>query len=160
MNLPILTEVPPDRGQTAVTVITHCRARPPARKAEALPYCCKILNFLKIFAVGRARAAALRLAQGGWRQGTAMRRGARPASSGGSPLALTPNGITTCRLNDANAENRCQNDNNWLAEDLLMSREILRFAAHGTIEVDTASRTLRATTKKMLTYFGLNGRKA
>ena len=41
-----------------------------------------------------------------------------------------------------------------------MSREILRFAAHGTIEVDTASRTLRATTKKMLTYFGLNGRKA
>lgn len=41
-----------------------------------------------------------------------------------------------------------------------MSREILRFAAHGAIEVDTASRTLRATTKKMLTYFGLNGRKA
>jgi len=41
-----------------------------------------------------------------------------------------------------------------------MAREILRFAAHGAIEVDTASRTLRATTKKMLTYFGLNGRKA
>jgi hypothetical protein len=41
-----------------------------------------------------------------------------------------------------------------------MSREILRFAAHGAIEVDTTSRTLRATTKKMLTYFGLNGRKA
>jgi len=42
----------------------------------------------------------------------------------------------------------------------MMPREILRFAAHGEIEVDTASRTLRATTKKMLTYFGLNGRKA
>ncbi|MFI4986759.1 MAG: hypothetical protein ACHQF3_04915 [Alphaproteobacteria bacterium] len=41
-----------------------------------------------------------------------------------------------------------------------MSREILRFAAHGAIEVDTASRTLRATTKMMLSYFGLNGRKA
>lgn len=41
-----------------------------------------------------------------------------------------------------------------------MSREILRFAAHGAIEVDTSSHTLRATTKKMLTYFGLNGRKA
>ncbi|HLI10374.1 MAG TPA: hypothetical protein VKY65_02135 [Alphaproteobacteria bacterium] len=41
-----------------------------------------------------------------------------------------------------------------------MSREILRFAAHGEIEVDTASRTLRATSKKMLSYFGLNGRKA
>lgn len=41
-----------------------------------------------------------------------------------------------------------------------MAREILRFAAHGAIEVDTASRTLRATTKKMLSYFGLNGRKA
>ena len=41
-----------------------------------------------------------------------------------------------------------------------MSREILRFAAQGAIEVDTASRTLRATTRKMLTYFGFNGRKA
>lgn len=41
-----------------------------------------------------------------------------------------------------------------------MAREILRFAANGEIEVDTASRTLRATTRKMLNYFGLNGRKA
>lgn len=41
-----------------------------------------------------------------------------------------------------------------------MAREILRFAAQGEIEVDTASRTLRVTTKKMLSYFGLNGRKA
>jgi hypothetical protein len=41
-----------------------------------------------------------------------------------------------------------------------VAREILRFAANGEIEVDTASRTLRATTKKMLHYFGLNGRKS
>ena len=41
-----------------------------------------------------------------------------------------------------------------------MSREILRFAAHGAVEVDTGSRTLRATTKQMLQYFGFNGRKA
>lgn len=41
-----------------------------------------------------------------------------------------------------------------------MAREVLRFAAHGNVEVDTTTRTLRATTKKMLTYFGLNGRKA
>ena len=41
-----------------------------------------------------------------------------------------------------------------------MAREILRFAAHGAVEVDTTSRTLRATTKKMLAYFGLNGRKS
>jgi len=41
-----------------------------------------------------------------------------------------------------------------------MSREILRFAAQGNIEVDTATRTLRASSKKVLTYFGLNGRKS
>jgi len=119
----------------------------------------KLLNFRKIFAIGNARgissAGARRLAGGRDRAETQAVRG-----FGWLPLALAPSGITTWRLNDANAENRCQNDNNWLAEDLLMSREILRFAAHGTIEVDTASRTLRATTKKMLTYFGLNGRKA
>jgi len=40
-----------------------------------------------------------------------------------------------------------------------MSREILRFAAAGNIEVDTTTRTLRASSKKILTYFGLNGRK-
>ncbi|HYB10536.1 MAG TPA: hypothetical protein VEJ16_12780 [Alphaproteobacteria bacterium] len=40
-----------------------------------------------------------------------------------------------------------------------MSREILRFAAQGNIEVDTTTRTLRASSKRVLTYFGLNGRK-
>jgi hypothetical protein len=40
-----------------------------------------------------------------------------------------------------------------------MSREILRFAAQGNIEVDTTTRTLRATSKGVLKYFGLNGRK-
>jgi hypothetical protein len=48
----------------------------------------------------------------------------------------------------------------WLAEDLVVPKEILRFAAQGEIEVDTTSRTLRVTTKKMLSYFGFNGRKA
>jgi len=44
--------------------------------------------------------------------------------------------------------------------DVAVPKEILRFAAQGEIEVDTTSRTLRVTTKKMLSYFGLNGRKA
>ena len=44
-------------------------------------------------------------------------------------------------------------------EDRVVPKEILRFAAQGEIEVDTTSRTLRVTTKKMLGYFGFNGRK-